>query len=66
MKSIDDVVEFYKTPVETTLPVDKMVQNGGLPKNLHLIQDYTRFNLETDEMFGGKSAFPKSSTIITG
>jgi len=37
-----------------------------LPKNLHIQYEYHRFNSETDTKFGGHTAFPKSSTLVTG
>jgi large subunit ribosomal protein L50 len=37
-----------------------------LPENLHIQYEPHRFNPATDTMFGGKSAFPRSSTIVTG
>lgn len=62
---VDDVIEFYKTPVNTYLPLDEL-QTRELPPNLHIENKYTRFHPETDTMFGGKTAFPGSSTIVTG
>lgn len=50
--------------MNTSVPLDKM--GNDLPKNLHLIHDYKRFHPEDDQMFGGQTAFPKSSTIVTG
>lgn len=61
----EDAVEFYSTPVDTTLPLDAM-KTVELPENLYIQHEYIRFHPETDTMFGGKSAFPKSSTIVTG
>lgn len=34
---------FYKTPVNTSVPLD-MMRNIDLPKNLHVIYKYTRFH----------------------
>lgn len=65
IKTIDDIVRFYETPVDTTVPLDAMKQME-LPENLHIQYEYHRFNPETDTMFGGQSAFPKSSTLVTG
>lgn len=60
-----DLREFYNTPISTTLPFDAM-RNTDLPPNLHIQHDYLRFHPETDEKFNGKTAFPKSSTLVTG
>ncbi|XP_053685537.1 uncharacterized protein LOC128735079 [Sabethes cyaneus] len=63
--SIDDTIAFYQTPVDTTLPLDAL-KTVDLPQNLFIQHEYIRFHPESDTMFGGKSAFPKSSTIVTG
>ncbi|KAJ8883466.1 hypothetical protein PR048_015310 [Dryococelus australis] len=63
--TLGDVVKFYNTPANTITPFDSMKQ-ASLPPNLHIQSDYHRFHPETDTMFGGISAFPKSSTIVTG
>lgn len=63
--TLDDVVDFYETPINTYLPLDELTTRE-LPPNLHIEQKYTRFHPETDTMFGGKTAFPGSSTIVTG
>lgn len=60
-----DVVKFYETPVNTFLPLDELCTKE-LPPNLHIEHKYTRFHPDTDTMFGGKSAFPEFSTIVTG
>lgn len=61
----DDVIDFYETPVNNFLPLDEM-QKRPLPPNLHIQNEYIRFNPETDTKFNGQTAFPKSSTIVTG
>lgn len=53
------------TPVNTTMPLDGTKQLD-LPKNLHILYDYNRFHPDTDTKFDGKTAFPKSSTLVTG
>ncbi|XP_052860776.1 uncharacterized protein LOC128267867 [Anopheles cruzii] len=63
--SVDDALVFYQTPIDTRLPLD-LIGSMDLPENLHIQQESVRFHPETDTMFGGKSAFPKSSTIVTG
>lgn len=65
IESVGDALEFYRTPVDTTLPLDAL-KTVELPENLYIQHEYVRFHPETDTMFGGKSAFPKSSTIVTG
>ncbi|XP_012255843.2 39S ribosomal protein L50, mitochondrial [Athalia rosae] len=65
VETLADLRQFYLTPVNVTIPLDAM-KGQILPENLHILYEYHRFNPETDTMFGGKSAFPKSSTIVTG
>ncbi|XP_051170070.1 39S ribosomal protein L50, mitochondrial [Leptopilina boulardi] len=65
IETIGDLRNFYETPVNTTTPLDSL-QTADLPKNLHVIYDYNRFHPETDTKFDGKTAFPMSSTIVTG
>lgn len=65
MCTIDDILQFYKTPVDKTAPLDAM-KSMKLPENLHVQTEYHRFHPETDTMFGGISAFPGRSTIVTG
>ncbi|XP_049867590.1 39S ribosomal protein L50, mitochondrial [Pectinophora gossypiella] len=65
IECVDDLQEFYSTPVDTTTPFDQL-KKMDLPKNLHIQKDYVRFHPDTDTLFNGKSAFPKSSTLVTG
>lgn len=60
-----NIQEYYLTPVENVTPYDQM-KEMELPPNLHVIYDYQRFHPDTDTMFDGISAFPKSSTIVSG
>ncbi|XP_011630615.1 39S ribosomal protein L50, mitochondrial [Pogonomyrmex barbatus] len=65
IESIRDLKQFYSTPVDSTTPYEALGKMD-LPKNLHIQQDYHRFHPNTDTMFNGKTAFPKSSTLVTG
>ncbi|KAG7209055.1 hypothetical protein KM043_015212 [Ampulex compressa] len=65
IETIGDLRKFYLTPVDTTTPFDALV-DMELPKNLHIQTDYIRFHPDTDTLFNGKTAFPKSSTLVTG
>ncbi|XP_037512699.1 uncharacterized protein LOC119389485 isoform X1 [Rhipicephalus sanguineus] len=67
VKCVDDIVEYFSTPVEGLSPYESLVQRKDqLPKNLHVIPNYVRFNPETDTFFGGVNAYPGTSTIVTG
>ncbi|CAG0916044.1 unnamed protein product [Notodromas monacha] len=57
--------DFYKTEIDVRNPLE-MTKDIDLPPNLHVIHEPTRFHPQTDTMFGGVSAFPGSSTIVTG
>lgn len=59
LQSLDDVIEFYTTPVNCQTPYETL--DKTVP-NLHVIPEYRRYDPETD----GVSAFPKSSTLVTG
>ncbi|XP_023293760.2 39S ribosomal protein L50, mitochondrial [Lucilia cuprina] len=65
LKTVGDVIKFYETSVNTTVPYDALKQMQ-LPENLHIQYDYVRFNPENDTKFNGQTAFPKSSTLVTG
>ncbi|KAL0842459.1 hypothetical protein ABMA28_014556 [Loxostege sticticalis] len=65
IETVDDLKEFYRTPVDTITPFDAL-KKMELPKNLHVQEDYVRFHPDKDTLFNGVSAFPKSSTIVTG
>ncbi|XP_055914817.1 uncharacterized protein LOC129948033 [Eupeodes corollae] len=65
INTIADVIKFYKSSVDTTVPYDAL-KKADLPPNLHIQSQYLRFNPETDTKFNGQTAFPKSSTLVTG
>lgn len=63
--TLQDVVRFYETPIDSRTPLDKM-RTIDLPKNMHIQFEYHRWHPDTDTKFGGQTAFPESSTIVTG
>ncbi|KAF2895187.1 hypothetical protein ILUMI_10987 [Ignelater luminosus] len=65
IETVDDVVKFYSTPVSTITPYENL-KNIKLPANVHVQYDYHRFHPDTDSKFGGITAFPRSSTIVSG
>lgn len=65
IESVDDLTNFYKTPVDNHTPFEAL-KKMDLPKNMHIQKDYVRFHPDKDQLFNGKTAFPKSSTIVTG
>ncbi|KAK7076811.1 hypothetical protein SK128_009019 [Halocaridina rubra] len=64
INNIDELIVYYATPVSTTVPLD-MMKDMDLPKNLHVVYKYHRFHPETDTKFGGITAFPNDSTLVT-
>ncbi|KAF5291459.1 hypothetical protein FQR65_LT01770 [Abscondita terminalis] len=65
VQTVGDLIDYYATPVATITPYENL-QNLELPKNLHVQHEYHRFHPETDTMFNGITAFPRSSTIVSG
>lgn len=65
IETVDDVAAFYQTSVDTITPLENL-RNLDLPKNLHVQYEYHRFHPDTDTKFGGVTAFPGSSTLVTG
>ncbi|KAK2723354.1 large ribosomal subunit protein mL50-like [Artemia franciscana] len=63
MKSLDDVIDFYNTPVDPRIPLERM-KDMELPPNLHIKQDYVTFDQQSDTMFQGLDAFPNRSRIV--
>ncbi|KAF5270675.1 hypothetical protein FQA39_LY01413 [Lamprigera yunnana] len=65
METIGDVIQFYTTAISTITPYENL-KNLELPPNLHVEYEYHRFHPETDTKFKGVTAFPRSSTIVSG
>ncbi|ENN75998.1 hypothetical protein YQE_07530, partial [Dendroctonus ponderosae] len=63
--TLKEVLTFYATPVNCRTPLDKL-RTMELPENLHVQFEYNRWHPETDTKFDGQTAFPESSTIVTG
>lgn len=65
--TIRDVVEYFSTPVRGINPYNALLRNqDSLPANLSLIAEPIRYNVEQDEMFGGKSAYPGVVSKVPG
>ena len=60
MKTVRDVVEFYKEPIRDLMTFDHLIreqQRDELPANLHLVPDVHMYDPDS-EFMGGISAFP--------
>ena len=66
INTVEQLKEFYTTPIDSRTPYDRLQAMDDLPKNLHTQSDYVRWHPDTDTKFGGVTAFPKSSTLVTG
>lgn len=67
MKTVEDVKNFYLTPVSGKNNYDQLVQNStSLPKNLQIIPEPIRFNPLTDTFFDGINAYPGRSNELLG
>ncbi|CAD1479693.1 unnamed protein product, partial [Heterotrigona itama] len=65
IRTVGDLKKYYRRHVSNLTPLDAM-RSIELPKNLHINYDYLRFHPDMDTLFNGKTAFPKSSTLVTG
>lgn len=67
IESINDLVEYFSTPVRGVNPYTAMVkQQSALPENLYLIPEPIRYDRENDTMFKGYTALPGIVSKIPG
>lgn len=67
VSNVRDVVEYFSTPVRGVNPYSALLQQeDSLPANLSLIGEPIRYDVEKDEFFGGKSAYPGLVSKIPG
>lgn len=64
MKTLEDVYQYFSTPVKDTNVLEDLQQSSELPKNVHIQLDAVRFTPETSGFFNGLDAFPKRSTKV--
>lgn len=64
MHTVSDAVRYFETEVRSTTTYEDL-SKLDLPKNLNIQLEGIRFDPENDAMFGGKTAFPGSDTIVT-
>lgn len=68
IKSVDNLLHFYRSPVQTTTPYDKLEaqqRSGKLPPNLHVQLDPVRFDPKGEGYINRITAYPGSRTIIS-
>lgn len=65
--TVRDVVDYFSTPVRGVNPYTALLRKeDSLPANLSLIAEPIRYDVEKDELFGGKSAYPGLVNKIPG
>lgn len=64
MMCVGDAVHYFETEVRATSAYEDLASRRDLPPNLSIQLEPLRFNPETDTMFGGRTAFPGSDTIV--
>lgn len=65
MRQIGDVVAYFSQPINTANALERLAQQKNLPENLSVRTECTRFDPETDTMFGGQTALPGRDTIVS-
>ncbi|CAF0886178.1 unnamed protein product [Rotaria sp. Silwood1] len=64
IKTLEDVYQYFSTPVKDTNVLEDLQQSSELPKNVHIQLDAVRFTPETSSFFNELDAFPKRSTKV--
>jgi len=69
MCNLQDVFQFYSTPIDMKTPYDRLheaSETGQLPPNLQIQKDAVRFTGKGEHPMDQVTAYPRSSTIVTG
>jgi hypothetical protein len=64
IKTLEDVYQYFSTPVQDTNVLETIQQSPDLPQNVHIQLDAVRFTPETSSFFNDQDAFPKRSTKV--
>ena len=64
IKTLEDVYQYFSTPVKDTNVLEEIQQSPELPQNVHIQLDAVRFTPETSSFFNGLDAFPQRSTKV--
>jgi hypothetical protein len=64
LKTLEDVYQYFSTPVKDTNALEDIQQSSELPANVHIQLDAVRFTPETSSFFNNLDAFPKRSTKV--
>lgn len=49
--------------MKVTSNYDELAKTPDLPENLHIIQEYNRFDPATDKLHGGVTAYPGANFV---
>ncbi|CAF0811485.1 unnamed protein product [Adineta ricciae] len=64
IKTLEDVYQYFATPVSDANALENLQQSPDLPANVHIQLDAVRFTSETSGFFNGLDAFPQRSTKV--
>jgi hypothetical protein len=64
IKTLEDVYQYFSTPIKDTNVLEDIQQSSDLPPNVHIQLDAVRFTPETSSFFNELDAFPKRSTKV--
>ncbi|CAF1432147.1 unnamed protein product [Adineta steineri] len=64
IKTLEDVYQYFSTPVNDTNILENLKQSSDLPQNVHIELDAVRFTPETSTFFNELDAFPNRSTKV--
>ncbi|UJR10222.1 hypothetical protein I4U23_014435 [Adineta vaga] len=64
IKTLEDVYQYFSTPVSDANVLENLQQSSDLPKNVHIQIDAVRFTPDSSGFFNGLDAFPKRSTKV--
>lgn len=64
LKTLEDVYQYFSTPIQDTNVLENLQQSSDLPKNIHIQLDAVRYTPETNGFFNELDAFPKRSTKV--
>lgn len=64
LQTLEDVFQYFSTPVRDTNALEDLQRSDELPQNVHIQLDAVRFTPETSGFFSDLDAFPQRSTKI--
>uniref|UniRef100_A0A915B1J6 Large ribosomal subunit protein mL50 n=1 Tax=Parascaris univalens TaxID=6257 RepID=A0A915B1J6_PARUN len=67
MKTVEDVIEFYRQPTSNLTKYAKMARDETLPRNLYIMEHPVRFHPDDKDAYhGGVTAYPGSGGRVLG